>query len=191
MNEYQQLYEVLRKAVAMVCGYTPHTIHDFRDLSAKVENSINRKVSDTTLRRFWGYQETYKHINPSRYTLDVLAIYAGFKSWDDFCECQNSPLNSNSVIIYNDYIHASDVEIGSVIRLTWKPDRQMYVRYLGDNMWIVDKSVNSKLTEGYIFSCASFIKNLPLVLTDVTKEGCKPTIYRCGTEGGIDFHIER
>ena len=43
----------------------------------------------------------------------------------------------------------------------------------------------------YTFSCVAFIKHLPLVLTDVSKDGSKPIIYRYGTEGGIDFHVEK
>lgn len=190
MENPQRIYEALRNAVVMVWGKKPHVIHEFRDLSEAILTTTNKRVSDTTLRRFWGYQETNKHINPSRYTLDTLACYAGFKSWDDFNECQNNHIESNSGMIYSECLHASDLEEGSVVRLTWKHDREMWVRYLGGNQWIVDKSVNAKLLEGHTFFCVAFIKHIPLVLTGVTKDGSKPIIYRCGIEGGIDYHLE-
>ena len=191
MANIQQIYEALRNAVVMVWGKKPHVIHDFHDLSDAIASSVNRHVSDTTLRRFWGYQEADKNISPSRYTLDTLSIYAGFKSWDDFCEYQNYFTENNSEMIFNEYLHSTDLEIGYVVRLTWKPDRQMWVRYLGDNMWSVEKSVNGKLSEGYTFFCATLIKHLPLVLTKVSKDGSNPIVYRCGTEGGIDYQLEQ
>ena len=191
MEKPQELNEALLKAVEMVYGHKPHVYYDFYALSTAIEKATGKMVSSTTLRRFWGYQETDKHISPSRYTLDTLSIYVGFKSWTDFCECRNNPLQSNSGIIYNEYLHASDLVEGTVVRLTWKPNRQLWLRYLGDNMWTIVKSINAKLSEGHTFFCATFIKHLPLVLTRVTKDGSKPVIYRCGTEGGIDFHVER
>lgn len=191
MENTQQLHDVLRKAVEKTCGFTPHVLHQFSELSSTIAASINKNVSDTTLRRFWGYQETEKNIRASRYTLDTLAIYAGYKSWDDFCECQNHQTESNSALIYNEYFHASDLEIGTVVRLTWKPNRQMWVKYLGENMWTIVKSVNGKLSEGYTFYCSTFIKHLPLELTKVSKDSSKNMIYRCGIDGGIDYHIEQ
>lgn len=191
MEKSQELHEALRKAVEMVFGQRPHVFYDFNYLSSVIENATGNRVSGTTLRRFWGYQETDKNISPSRYTLHSLSIFAGFKSWDDFCECQNNPVENNSGIICNESLNVSDLQKGAIVRLSWNPGRQLWVRYLGGNKWIVDKSLNAKLSEGYTFSCVVFIKHLPLVLTDVTKDGSKPIIYRCGTEGGIDFHVEK
>ena len=191
MKKSQQIHESLRKAVEMVYGRKPHVIHDFRDLSDAIVNTTNKSVSDTTLRRFWGYQEIDKNISPSRYTLDALAIYAGFKSWDDFSEYQINHIENNSDMIHNESLNASDLKKGAIVRLSWTPSRQLWVRYLGDNQWIVDKSINAKLSEGYTFCCVAFIKHIPLVLTDVTKDGSVPIIYRCGTDGGIEFHLEK
>lgn len=191
MEKSQQLNEALRKAVEIVYGHEPHVFYDFHALSSSIGSATGKRVSSTTLRRFWGYQEIDKNISPSRYTLDALAIYAGFKSWDDFSEYQINHIENNSDMIHNESLNVSDLKKGAIVWLSWNPGRQLWVRYLGNYQWIVDKSINAKLSKGYTFCCVAFIKHIPLVLTDVTKDGSVPIIYRCGTEGGIDFHLEK
>ena len=55
-----------------------------------------QRLSDTTLRRFWGYQENGAHSATVR-TLDILCAYLGYKNWDEYVECHEAPIVSADV----------------------------------------------------------------------------------------------
>ena len=55
---------------------------DCQALSDLIQQDINRQVSVSTLKRFFGIIQS--PFNPSKYTLDTLAIYLKFENWQDF-----------------------------------------------------------------------------------------------------------
>lgn len=55
---------------------------DCQILSESILKFTNRQLSVTTLKRFFGIVQS--PFNPSKYTLDTLAIYLNFKNWQDF-----------------------------------------------------------------------------------------------------------
>ncbi|MCY1722434.1 hypothetical protein OU798_18945 [Prolixibacteraceae bacterium Z1-6] len=57
-------------------------------LSQKIYNETQRQVSISTLKRFFGLIKN-KH-NPSKYTLDTLAEFVGFKDWSDYAKSHDT-----------------------------------------------------------------------------------------------------
>ena len=55
---------------------------DCQILSVDILEKTSRQISVSTLKRFFGIIRS--PFNPSRFTLDTLAIYLDFKSWNDF-----------------------------------------------------------------------------------------------------------
>ncbi|MBI9063016.1 MAG: hypothetical protein JEZ14_13630 [Marinilabiliaceae bacterium] len=51
-------------------------------LSEEIITTTNRQISITTLKRFFGIINS--PFNPSKYTLDTLSLFVGFKSWREF-----------------------------------------------------------------------------------------------------------
>jgi len=51
-------------------------------LSEEIIATTHRQISITTLKRFFGIVES--PFNPSKFTLDTLSLFVGFKSWRDF-----------------------------------------------------------------------------------------------------------
>ena len=148
-------------------------------------------ISPTTLRRFWGYQEKEKQIKPSIFTLDLLSAYAGFHSWIFFYNNFSDSSINNSHLIFNKFFHSSSLSIGDIVWLSWNPNRKVKVRYLGNNKFIIEESINSKLEVGYTFECSTFIKQRPLLITNLSKNNSVPVIYNCGAIDGIDYYIEK
>ena len=78
MNRYQVLCrEVERKA-----GRALEKRSDFEWLSEQLMSELHEMISSSTLMRLWGYR---KGVAPRRSTLDVLARYAGFADYAEFC----------------------------------------------------------------------------------------------------------
>ena len=80
-NESVEIVE-LRKKIEESVGRVMHTPADFDFLSGAVWERIREYISPTTLKRTWGYLDGVKNIRFS--TLETLARFAGFKSWDNY-----------------------------------------------------------------------------------------------------------
>ncbi|MEL7529680.1 MAG: hypothetical protein AAFN10_00145, partial [Bacteroidota bacterium] len=62
------------------------TNKDFERLSEQIWAKTHKRLSVTTLKRLWGRAERVSQ--PSQTTLDIMAEFAGFKSWRDFTQQQ-------------------------------------------------------------------------------------------------------
>jgi hypothetical protein len=75
--------ENLKQCLLDTAGITSVTPSIFRDLSLQIYKSTKKQVSDSTLKRIFGFAAyTFQ---PSLYTLNVLAEFCGFVSWAEFC----------------------------------------------------------------------------------------------------------
>ncbi|NCD68732.1 NACHT domain-containing protein [Mucilaginibacter agri] len=75
--------ENLKQCLLDTAGITSVTPSIFRDLSLQIYKSTKKQVSDSTLKRIFGFAAyTFQ---PSLYTLNVLAEFCGFVSWNEFC----------------------------------------------------------------------------------------------------------
>lgn len=64
---------------------------DFEELSERIFNTTNKRLSVTTLKRIWGRAEWVA--NPSMTTLDILSEFVGYENWRAFAQTnkQESP----------------------------------------------------------------------------------------------------
>jgi hypothetical protein len=82
----QELFQKIDRSI--------ETHSDCSILSENLMDKTGRSVGVTTLRRFFGIDPS-KNL-PSVYTLDSLAMFCGYKSWDNFSDSKNH-LNKNDI----------------------------------------------------------------------------------------------
>ncbi|OKS86595.1 NACHT domain-containing protein [Mucilaginibacter polytrichastri] len=75
----QMKQEVLEKA-----GLAVITPSDCQSLSQKISKQTKKQISDTTIKRIYGF--ALSNSVPSLYTLNLLAEYCGYMSWDYFSD---------------------------------------------------------------------------------------------------------
>ena len=75
--------ENLKKEVLRKFGRTVEASADFDTLSIAIQQSISETVSQSTLKRVFGYVKY--DAEPSATTLSILSRYAGYAGWSDFC----------------------------------------------------------------------------------------------------------
>lgn len=63
-------------------------------LSVEIQRRVDKRVSETTLKRVFGFANSAH--NPSQYTLNALAVFCGFNSWNHFREAEDEIIASNS-----------------------------------------------------------------------------------------------
>ena len=147
-----------------------NTHSDFVWLSQLLHNATGEYISPTTLKRLWGHQTDYCH--PSPYTLNLLSRYLGYADY------------ASSAIQTRCYMSANLSE-GDVLTLTWRPDRRMLVRYVGNDSFEVVEVENSKLYVGDTFTCQSFVEGEMAVLSNLQHQGKGPFVYLIGKQGGV------
>ena len=83
--------------------------------------------------------------------------------------------------------------MGDLIKLTWPPNREVLLRYIGDNNMTVLDSQNSKVKAGEVYQCTVIVNKLPLVLKGVKNDPGNnlpaTKVYVCGKKHGITFKV--
>lgn len=87
-------YEELKKTLLINAGITHILPSECRALSDRVFKKSGNRISETTFKRIYGF--AYSKYNPSLFTLNVLAKYCNYKSWDDFCNKQSKKAVSDT-----------------------------------------------------------------------------------------------
>lgn len=110
-NESLEIVE-LRKNIEESVERVMHTPADFDFLSGAVWERIREYISPTTLKRTWGYLDGVKNIRFS--TLETLARFAGFKSWDNYLAERRFAQDQNSAFVSTGVIEAARLAEGDV-----------------------------------------------------------------------------
>ena len=184
-NEYIQLCVAVEKCA----GRKMVTPRDFEFLSVCIEQFTHQHMGVSTLKRLWGYLGEEGKCTPRQYTLDILSRYVGYKSYELFQQGSISTSDIDSDFVNSQSISADRITEKVRIRIMWNPDRAMIVRCEGDNTFIVEEVMNSKLSVGDCFCCDRFTQGEPLFLYNLVHEDNKPTGYVCGRLGGIQFNV--
>lgn len=180
--ELSWLLELVRREY----GRSLLTSTDFESLSVIIEKTTGELLSSSTLKRLYGYV-SLKPI-PRKSTLDILARYVGWRSYDKFVEDLRQNPQFNSTFFSSRIIHASDLKVGEGIKIGWAPDRVVLLRYLGDKVFQVTESHNSQLREGDCFELISIMKGYPLFISSgVERDGEHTSPYVAGLQGGINL----
>jgi hypothetical protein len=90
--------KLIRKLVLEKYNSTLNTPKDCDLLSERIYICTNRKISSTTLRRFFGLLPSNSNI--SKYNLDTLAIFCGDRDYNDFIESNSN--NRNDTVKTNE-----------------------------------------------------------------------------------------
>lgn len=185
------LYGALRTAVEQRFGRKVAVTTDFENLSAHIMECTSAYISPITLRRFWS-DKPYAcyNVSPRRGTLNILSRYVGLNDWEAFVAIGDSDArNSGSDYIFNNDLSAESLREGTLLELVWSPARVVVIRYMGNSMFDVVESINSKLQPGDRFRGELFIEGEPLLLTGLVRNGGEPVKFLCGKQGGIRFRI--
>lgn len=185
MENLEAIYRRLRECVEKTVGCEMRTPRDFDYLSMRIFEMTRMNVSAMTLKRFWGYLGVANERQPRMTTLNALAVLVGYVDWQSMYERTATDGKVVSGFLVNKSIYANSLPQGIMIRILWKPDRAVLIRYDGHEMFTVLESVNSKLSVGDTFRCGTFIDGEPLYLSCLIHEGGMPTAYVCGKIGGV------
>ena len=183
MNKTPEI-EFLLGEVSRQFGRPVSVSSDFEHLALDVESRTGEAISESTLKRLWGYVNL--NPKPRASTLDILSRYAGRSNFRRLC----MELQETSDFFAAEAIRSSDLEEGAVVILGWMPDRRVELRYLGADRYEVRDSGTSKLRAGDSFETSEFLLGHPLYLASVERGGALLPAYVAGRSQGLTL-LER
>jgi hypothetical protein len=145
----------LKKVVEASAARKMRTPADFNYLSGLIAERRKEMISESTLKRIWGYVKGYDSIHYN--TLSVLSRFIGFMDWDDFCNSLQQNASDTNEEYQTFCIHPEDLKVGEKISITWLPDSSCQLKYLGNNRFVVLDYKNTKLQVDDTFYCQFFI----------------------------------
>lgn len=158
---------------------------DCEFLALDVESVTGEHIGVNTMKRLLGFIADER--TPRTSTLDVLARYLDFEDWDALRLSDKA--SSNSAFDERDEYLACYLEKGQQVQVTYPPNRVIVLENLGDNLFRVRKSENSKLQEGDLLTLTHIIRGYPLLISQVVRDGENLGTFTAGKIQGINFEL--
>lgn len=178
--------EKLCKEIEAALHREMRTPKDFEFLRECIFAQRHQLVSDTTLKRVWGYLDD--GVQPRVSTLDILVQFLGYQGWKDYYHGTQASTEVPSDPMMGRRLSVQDcLSRGDRLRLTWQPARVCDVEYLGNLTFRVVASENTRLRAGDTFECSLIVEGEPLYLDNLRQENRPPVAYVCGKRTGVMF----
>jgi hypothetical protein len=174
---------LLRKEVETQLGFSLNTPSNFDSLILRIKDTTGEYISLSTLKRLWGYVE-YKQ-RPSLSTLSILARFAEYRDWNDFCEKKQGGQLDNSGFISKDDERMTELHPGEELGVEWHPDRYCHIRCEAPGRFVVISAYNSKLQPGDTFTASVFAVGHPLYMSNFCRDGSSMPPYVAGAKAGL------
>ncbi len=175
--------EELKRLVAERYAQGLHTSTDFDAFSVHLKCRHGLEISTSTLKRLWNYVgDTHK---PRYTTLDALAQYLGHDCFESFARWLKTSGQYDSSFFQAPQLTSMQLEENDMIEIGWRPNRLLRLCYQGNNTYEVKESLNSKLVSGDRFVAACIIRNEPLYLPYVERDGEHTPPFVAGRNGGL------
>ncbi len=190
MNSTKSIVDDLKQKIEDRMGRKLCVHGDFVELSEMIFQRDKTHISPTTLKRLWGYLKQESPA-PQIRTLNVLSVFVGYRSYDDFCCYQENQNDYSSEFVRRQSLHCFLMQPGMQIRVKWYPNRSIVLKHEGDgDLFTVISSLHSKLEPGMTLHCEMFTKKEPLYLKNVKGPFItEPCDYICGKIEGIDYEV--
>lgn len=176
--------EELKREAEHVVGRELREARDFEELSHLLLSHTRERLSPTTLKRLWGYLRN-ENVQTRPHTLDVLARFIGYRNYDDFCTSYQDSDEVQSGVKAEHKITTENLRRGQRLIITWRPDRRIVVRHLGNCQFEIMEANNTKLSVGDTFRCHLMLQHEPLYLDQLVHDGLPPTTYVAGQRNGV------
>lgn len=183
MNKNRPEITELRHRIENSVNRSIKTPSDFDFLSGAIWERTHETISPTTLKRLWGYIDGADTTRNS--TLNLLAHFVGCADWDDFLVKLDEENDVQSNLVIAHHINTSDLLENDLVEVAWQPNRHCVFRYLGNMIFEVQHSENSKLKVGNTFQCSLFMLGEPLYIDCLVQNGSYPVAFVVGNKSGL------
>ena len=177
---------ILCEAVEKTINLKMRTPKDFDYLREQIYQKLSVLISQTTLKRIWGY--ITEDSTPRDSSLTVLAQFAGFPDYETFC-AEITDDDPPSAPILGMRLPVEELSVGDRIIPRWDPLRVCVIESMGHSAFRVISSEKTRLQPDDTFSCSTIIEGEPMYLDNLVQGDHLPVGYVCGKKGGISYEV--
>lgn len=175
------LHSLIIQLLSKKAGTDVTTVHGANVLQQKIEKTTGEVISINTVKRLVGLLN-YSGQHSSA-ILSIIAAYLGFSSpklLEEYVKSKVSDFNVKS-----HFIDILSLKEGTRIELQWQPDRLVRILLLEGREFLVEESINSKLSKGDILHIDHLAVGFPLHIREVIREGKSMGNYQAAPINGI------
>ncbi len=176
------------KLIEKHCGRKIASSADCEFVILDIESVTGERIGLNTIKRLLGFNADER--KPRMTTLDIIARYLGCNSWDELIEYENTAITSAFLPGKRKEIMVRDLATGRVVRISYRPNRVVRLRYDGNHHFTVIESRNSKLQAGDLLTITHIIHNYPLLVSEVIRDGKSLGSFTAGAPYGITFSLQ-
>lgn len=162
-------------------GQTIDSPHACSVLQIEIEKTTGDVLSLNTLKRVFGIIEAGRR--PHVTTLNVLARYAGYKSWAHLL--QNIGEGNDSDFDERTEIYSDEIPDGATVVYTYGIDRRITLHHVSGDEYVVEQRSGGKLKTDDCLRIRYFMLGAPLYVEDVVRGGVSMGHYVAGKQTGL------
>lgn len=171
----------LLRLLSAKAGCDVTTPHGAERLRNDIQKETGERLSVNTVKRLTGVIPYEGH--PRLSTLEILARYLGFPTLEALRGAAEGNISGFS--IPENFIDASALATGALLRMEWAPDRRIAVRHLGEGSYEIVEAENSKLRRGDILALGYVAEGYPLMVREVRRGEDNMGPYTAAADGGL------
>ena len=150
-------------------------------LSLDIESKTGVRIGATTLKRLVGFAHDER--TPHTSTLDAIARYLGYAHWDELSKIEDK--GNSDFEAFDEEIRSADLQSGACVEIAYLPDRMVKMQYLGNRLYRVVESQNSKLLVSDEVEILNFVLHHPLLVLNVWRGGESLGQFTAGRVSGL------
>ena len=150
-------------------------------LSLDIESKTGVRIGATTLKRLLGFAQDER--TPHKSTLDAIARYLGYAHWDELSAIEDQ--GNSDFDAPDGELRSADLQLGRSVEIAYLPDRRLVMQYLGDGLYRVSQSENSKLQKDDEVEILNFVLHHPLLVVNVWRKGESLGQFTAGRVSGL------
>ena len=150
-------------------------------LSLDIESKTGVRIGATTLKRLLGFAQDER--TPHKSTLDAIARYLGYAHWDELSAIEDQ--GNSDFDAPDGELRSADMQPGRSVEIAYLPDRRLVMQYLGDGLYRVSQSENSKLQKDDEVEILNFVLHHPLLVVNVWRKGESLGQFTAGRVSGL------
>ena len=157
--------------------------HDCSILMYDIKSVTGESVGLNTLKRMFGFIESNRVTRLS--TLDVMARYAGFRSWAEVLTAIGMEGDSGFEDS-DDEFYSDELPVKAIVEFEYNPDRRVVLMHEDEeDKYVVIESINSKLRRDDVVFIKYFLLHYPLYADNVIRDGKMMGKFTAGKTTGL------
>ncbi len=144
-------------------------------------------IGETTVKRMLGLvgkDSPEKNRTPHVSTMDIVAKWLGYENYKALLR-EIGEQDYSSEFTSMESIDVADLDKGTQIQIKYMPSRIIVMTYLGDRVFLINESKNSKLQKGDRIKVSHLVLGQELIVSEIIRDGRNLGGYRGAKDGGL------